>query len=376
MIFTHIRKNRYHDSINLTILTKAVNMTEGVDQAQVMLGTEANKEVLKEAGLYNEDVEKAGPNDMVVAIEAEDESVMNQVMKRVEDYIQLPAIAEEADALKTVTSWEQAKETLPEANLALISTVGEEAITAIEEALEQHLHVFAMSEEISIEEEEHLKDKAHKKGLLLMGPKSPSGLISGVPLGFMPEVRPGNIGVVGTSDAGIQEVVSNIDHLEGGVMHAIPTGERDLTKKVKATTTWDALVALEHHSATDVLVVVSQSSAPKRHEKMTRLLQSLSKPVVVICSEEKSTEREGNIYRADTFAAGVQMAVALAFGDEREEIPKAFKEYTGKTQKIPSESGTLHDLLASKPQIINVGFKNIGERVQAFGGEVVHLEEQ
>jgi succinyl-CoA synthetase alpha subunit len=375
MIFTHIRKNRYHDSINLTILTKAVNTTEGVDQAQVVLGTEANKEVLKEAGLYNEDVEKAGPNDMVVAIEAEDESVMNQVMKRVEDYIQLPVTAKDADALKTVTSWEQAKEALPEANLALISTVSEAAITTIEEALEQHLHVFAMSEEISIEEEERLKNKAHQKGLLLMGPKSSSGLISGITLGFMPEVRTGNIGVVGTSDAGIQEVVSNIDHLEGGVMHAIPTGERDLTEKVKGTTMRDALVALDHHSAIDVLVIISQSLTSKRPEKMTRLLQSLSKPVVVIDSEEKSTAREGNVYRADTVEVGAQIAVALAFGDEGVETAKGFKEYTGKTQEISSESGLLHDLLASKPQIINVGLKNIGERVQAFGGEIVHLEE-
>ena len=241
MIFTRIRKNRYHDSINLTILTKAVNTTEGVNKAQVMLGTDANKELFKEADLYNDDVKKASPNDMVVAIEAEDEAVMDQVMEKVEDYLKTTSVPESTDDLITVTSWEDALKALPNANIAFVSIAGLEAVKEVEKALDHNLHVFVFGGDISVENEVRLKNKAHEKGLLLMGPNGHVGMLSSVPLGLMDVMRPGNIGIVGAFDSGVQEITSNINHLDGGVMHVINTGERDVTEKVGATTMIDAL---------------------------------------------------------------------------------------------------------------------------------------
>ncbi len=73
----------------------------------------------------------------------------------------------------------------------------------------------------------------------------------------------GNIGVVGASGTGIQEVTTIIDRLGGGVVHAIGTGGRDLSDKVGAITVKDAIVALENHEPTDVITVISKPPAKR-----------------------------------------------------------------------------------------------------------------
>ncbi len=78
MIYVRIKNNSYYDSITLTLLTNAVHTTKGVNNAQVMMGTVPNKELFKDVGLYNEEVQNAGPNDMVIVIDSEDESVMDK----------------------------------------------------------------------------------------------------------------------------------------------------------------------------------------------------------------------------------------------------------------------------------------------------------
>lgn len=97
----------------------------------------------------------------------------------------------------------------------------------------------------------------------MMGPDCGTGIISSIPIAFTNVVSPGNIGVVGASGTGIQEVTTIIDRLGGGVVHAIGTGGRDLSDKVGAITVKDAIVALENHEPTDVICVISKPPAKK-----------------------------------------------------------------------------------------------------------------
>ncbi|MFT3961870.1 hypothetical protein [Propionivibrio sp.] len=53
MLYTVIRKNSYQDSINLMLLTNAINTLDGVSKCSVMMGTDANKEILKSSGLFD-----------------------------------------------------------------------------------------------------------------------------------------------------------------------------------------------------------------------------------------------------------------------------------------------------------------------------------
>lgn len=316
MLYTVIKPNSYQDSINLMLLTNEVSTIEGVIQGQVMMGTDANKDIFKTANLYTDEVEAATANDMVIVVETDDESVVEKVLERSEKFLTDLSVKKQASGTKNVKNWDGAMEVLPDANLALFSIPGIYAAPEIEKALDRGLHVFSFSDNISLEDEVRLKKKAHEKGLLLMGPDCGTGIISSIPMAFTNVVNPGNIGIVGASGTGIQEVTTIIERLGGGVVHAIGTGGRDLYEAVGGITMKDAIVGLEHHDPTEVIVVISKPPAKKVRDEVMELLQTVSKPVVAIFLGEKPDHHEGNVYLAHTLEETAQIAVDLANGNE------------------------------------------------------------
>lgn len=106
VIYTKIKENSYQDSINLMLLTNAVSTIDGVEKAQVMMGTDANKDILKEAGLYNDEVQKAQPSDMVVAVDSQDEAVLSAVMDEVENFLGDLSVKKESSQVKDVRNWD------------------------------------------------------------------------------------------------------------------------------------------------------------------------------------------------------------------------------------------------------------------------------
>ena len=59
MLFTVVKKNTYQDSINLMLLTNRINTLEGVKQSQIMMATDANKDIYRNAGLLTAEAEAA-----------------------------------------------------------------------------------------------------------------------------------------------------------------------------------------------------------------------------------------------------------------------------------------------------------------------------
>ena len=57
MLFTVVKKNTYQDSINLMLLTNRINTLEGVKQSQIMMATDANKDIYRNAGLLTAEAE-------------------------------------------------------------------------------------------------------------------------------------------------------------------------------------------------------------------------------------------------------------------------------------------------------------------------------
>ena len=55
MLQTVIKPNSYQDSINLMLLTNKINTLDGVIQSQIMMGTDANKDIYKAAGLLTDE---------------------------------------------------------------------------------------------------------------------------------------------------------------------------------------------------------------------------------------------------------------------------------------------------------------------------------
>lgn len=312
MLFTEILKNNYQDSINLMLLTARINELDGVTMSQVMMGTDANKDILENTNLLSEEAKGASPNDLMIVVESNNPQIIDVVLPEVKSFLEDLSVKTTDTKAKVATSWQEAFEHLPDANLALFSIPGEYGAPEMEAALRKGLHVFSFTDNIPVEDEIRLKKLAHENGLLMMGPDCGTGIISSIPIAFTNVVRPGNIGIVGASGTGIQEVTTIIDRLGGGVVHAIGTGGRDLSTEVGAITVKDAIVALENHKETDVLCVISKPPAKEVRDDVVRLLQSVTKPVVAIFLGEKPENHLGKVYLAHTLEEAAQIAVDLA----------------------------------------------------------------
>nr|WP_202395600.1 acyl-CoA synthetase FdrA [Virgibacillus halodenitrificans] len=319
VLHTIIKKNSYQDSINLMLLTNAVSSMDGLNKVQIMMATPSNKDIFKDAGLHTEELEAAESNDMAIVIDTQNESKVDEVLEKVDQYLKDQSISNSGSGLETVRTWDRAKNTLPNANMAMISVPGQYAAEEADKALDMGLHVFLFSDNVPMEDEVRLKKKAHEKGLLVMGPDCGTGILDGVPMAFANVVNKGKIGIVGASGTGIQEVSTIIDRMGEGVSHAIGTGGRDLKDPVGAITMMDGIRALENHNQTDIIAIISKPPAKEVRNEVVELLHSLSKPVVTIFLGEKPEQHEGNVYQAYTLAETAKIAVDLAKGNEIKE---------------------------------------------------------
>lgn len=348
MLYTIIKQNSYQDSVNLMLLTNKISTMEGINKVQVMMGTPANKDIFKNSGLYTEELEGAASNDMCIVVDTDDESKVQAVLEEVDNYLNNQTIESGKEGFETVRTWDKALKSIP-ANLAIISTPGQYAAEEAERALDNDLNVLIFSDNVTVEDERRLKEKAHEKGLLVMGPDCGTAIISGVPLAFANVVKPGKIGIVGASGTGIQEVTVQIDRFGGGITHALGTGGRDLSDKIGAITMLDAIKALANHDQTEVIVIVSKPPAKEVRDEVVTLLQSLSKPVVAIFLGEDPHNHEGNIYYANTLEETAAIAVDLAKGNPvkanynelQGEVPAVELKQEQKTIKGLYSGGTL-----------------------------------
>src|ERR1044072_2735657 len=72
---TRVKRNAYFDSVVLMRIAAALTSRPDVVNASLMMGTPANKDILREAGLLDDAGESAGPNDLVIAVRAAENAV-------------------------------------------------------------------------------------------------------------------------------------------------------------------------------------------------------------------------------------------------------------------------------------------------------------
>ena len=80
MLSTVIKKNSYQDSINLMLLTNVINALPGVTKSQIMMGTDANKDIFRGAGLLTDEAAAASPSDMVIVVDSERKETVDEVL--------------------------------------------------------------------------------------------------------------------------------------------------------------------------------------------------------------------------------------------------------------------------------------------------------
>ena len=95
-ILTRIKPSEYHDSITLMLVAKALLELPGVEDAAVVMGTPANREIIAAAGLLTDAAAAARPDDLVIAIRAADEASGHAALRQADDL--LAARAPKTDA--------------------------------------------------------------------------------------------------------------------------------------------------------------------------------------------------------------------------------------------------------------------------------------
>lgn len=321
--------NTYRDSVSLMQLSARVAALPGVDQASVVMATEGNLALLREAGLL-EEPPQASPSDLLAVVRGAAPDAVESALAEAERLLAAPAASGPRRAARQAAprSLQSALAAMPDAKLALVSTPGEYAAAEALKAVRLGLHVMVFSDNVSVADEAMLKREARARGLLVMGPDCGTALVGGVPLGFANAVRPGPVGVIGASGTGMQQVTCLVDRAGVGVSHALGTGGRDLRAEIGGQTMLAALDELAADAATRVIVLISKPPAREVAARVLERARATGKPVVACFLGAPATEvQDATIIAAATLEDAAAIAVALARGERPAPVSAALPAF-------------------------------------------------
>jgi FdrA protein len=258
VVVNEVRRATYLDSVALMRLAQTVKALPGVTECGLMMGTPANLAILADAGVLAAEGEAAGPGDLVIAIAARDAATADAALREARRLLDQPRTSPAGGSTWAPRTLRSALANQPDSNLALISVPGAFAAAEAMKAISRGLNVMLFSDNVPVADEVRLKRAARDKGVLMMGPDCGTAIIGGIPLAFANVVERGDIGLIGASGTGIQEVSSLISNAGGGISQAIGTGGRDLKAEIGGITTLMAIDLLDHDSATRHIVLISK----------------------------------------------------------------------------------------------------------------------
>lgn len=340
MLKTFIKRNSYYDSATLMMLTSKIGEEMGsTKNVAVMMGTDMNKDIMEASGLLDETGRGAGANDLVIALKVETDEAFEEALVTIDKELnkKVESAGKESDVVATMDG---AFDMDPELNLAVVSLPGLYAAREAKNLLNKGANVLLFSDNVSIDQENELKELALEKGLLLMGPDCGTAVINGVGLGFANKLKKGNIGIVAASGTGLQEVMCQISNRGGGVSQAIGTGGRDVKEAIGGKMMLFALQLLLEDQQTDVVVIVSKPPADSVLEKISKALKN--KPAdkkVILCFMGHSDLVIEGCETAETLEEAAMMAVKASGRGNDKEInvdltpALAFKEEKAADQK-------------------------------------------
>ena len=315
-----LHRNSYRDSVELMGIAAQLESLPGVGRAGLVMATPANLAVLAGAGLTAAVPSGAAPGDLIVAIQAADESAADTALATAGRL--LAAGSGDGDGDGSGAPRQALPQTLaeglgrlPDANLALISTPGIYATAEALKALKRGLNVFLFSDNVSEADEAMLKHEAARRNLLVMGPDCGTAIVDGIPLGFANAVRRGSIGLAAASGTGLQQVTCLIHRFGGGISHAIGTGGRDLHEEIGGATMRAAIARLLADDATKVVVLISKPPAASVAESILASIRGAAKPVVVnFLGGDPAIVESAGARAAATFEDAARIASDLAAG--------------------------------------------------------------
>jgi FdrA protein len=291
-------------------LQRSLAALPGVLDAGVVMGTDANKDILAQSDLLTPEAQAAMADDLVIVVRAKDDASAQAALDQVDELLTQRREAIEQEYRPK--SLESATQMMPDAQWVLVSVPGRYAAGVARQALRLGKNVFLYSDNVSLDDEIALKQMAAAKGLLVMGPDCGTAIINRVGLGFANKVRRGAIGLVAASGTGLQQVSARIHQLGSGITHALGTGGRDLSQAVGAVTARQGLDLLSRDPETRVIVLISKPPSPQVADDVLRVARSAGKPVVVdFIGYSPPARQVDNLHFATTLDEAAELAVQI-----------------------------------------------------------------
>jgi FdrA protein len=197
------------------------------------MATELNLDLLAGMGF---DAVDAGPNDLLVAIRADDDDALDAAL----------AELEAALAASRRRRWRRRLRGRPRPAAARVPRraasvarrprprldPGEHAYVEALDALRAGLHVMVFSDNVPVDAEVALKTEAAERGLLVMGPDAGTAIVVRRRARVRQRRPPGPVGIVAASGTGAQQLTCLLDDAGVGVSHVLGVGGRDLKAEV------------------------------------------------------------------------------------------------------------------------------------------------
>jgi FdrA protein len=304
-----VRPHRYADSVKLMAIAGALEAETGVRRAALFMATPANLAMLRDAGLLPDPPPPCGPDDLLMAVDADGAEAAARALERADALLAPPPRAGDLPQAVTPRTLEAGAAQVG-ATLASLSVPGEYAAVEAFAALRQGLDVFCFSDRVSLADEVALKREAHAHGRLLMGPDCGTSYWYGTGLGFHNVVRSGGVGIVAASGTGLQAAACLLDRWGAGVSLGIGTGGRDLLDAVGGITTLDALDRLGDDPATRGILLLAKAADPTTAGAVLQKMSALAKPAVAWMAGHRAS-REGVLLQPTIRAATAAAARAV-----------------------------------------------------------------
>ena len=312
----------YLDSVKLMLISKELRSLKGVIDAVAIMATKENREILAATDMLVDAIKEAKESEIVIVVKADADANAKDALCKADELLRA-APAKHEDKAKTAHNISTAIKKMDIANLCLISVAGRYAATEADNALDAGLHVMLFSDNVSMEEELKLKQKAAAKGLLMMGADCGTAIINGVPLAFSNAVLPGKIGIVSASGTGLQEVSVGITHRGRGISQAFGTGGRDGKPEIGGIMLCACLNYLIKDKQTEVIVLIGKTPDKTVLAKLWELISLTTKPTVVNFLNDMEVAPLNNLTYCTSLEETANMA-CLALNDKHPVIPQDY----------------------------------------------------
>ncbi len=320
-----VRKNFHRDSLQLLHISEEAKKIDGVKDAAVVMGTTTNKEILQKLGLLTDDGRAASESDMILAVMADSQPLIEKALQQIEEMILKPPEPKG----RAFYSVDAALQAVPDANLAIVSIPGEHAREVVLKLLDRGLSVHLFSDRVPLGDELELKQYAKERGLLVMGPGAGTSIIGGKAVAFANVVKKGGIGIVAAAGTGLQEVSVLLSEAGLGISEGLGTGGGDVKTKIGGIMTLQSIEALEQDPETSTVVVVSKPPDVDVKRAILDHIAKKTKKQYVTCfvgaeSYDIPATARARVRRTKTLHAAVIEAIRAADPNRQAEITKQF----------------------------------------------------